>query len=473
MHAYKNAAYTLITDRNSSELINLLGQQIEIYCNTFLLPFLYLFASLTTITAISALLFITNFLATTALLLFLGGFYCVYTLYIRKKMAALSKLRLRSGSSLNKGIKEFFQGYKEVRLLGKEDAFINQIKTVSGQLANANGKFAVFQAMPRYLLELTMVVFMLCLSLMLMFVTKDPASSLPLLGMFAAAGVRLMPLANEVSQYSGQIRFASSSFNALYDELEMLKEFNLSFKAQVASNVQPITFDKLQLENVNFRYPKASNNTLTDISLSVSAGQSIGIMGTTGSGKTTLINLLIGLLHPNSGKILINDQPIDTCYQKWLNQIAYIPQDIFILDGTLKENIIFGDSDFDFSEEKLHEAVKLASLDKVVAQLENGYETFVGENGIKLSGGQRQRVALARAFYHQRNVIVMDEATSALDNATEQEIINSIKQLHGLKTLIVIAHRLSTIEHCDVVYHIENGRIVQSGELNELVTAHS
>jgi ABC-type multidrug transport system fused ATPase/permease subunit len=223
------------------------------------------------------------------------------------------------------------------------------------------------------------------------------------------------------------------------------------------------SFRSLALEDVSFTYPGADAPALDGLSLRINANESVGIVGLSGSGKTTLVDVLLGLLEPQSGKMLYNDRLLAEALSEWRAQVAYLPQQVFLVDDTLRRNVALGVKDDEIDEARLHEALRQASLAELVTQLPAGANTRLGEHGVRLSGGQRQRVALARAFYYGRDVLVMDEATSALDHETEQEIVEEIERLKGRKTVLVIAHRLSTIARCDRIIRLEDGRIVERG----------
>jgi len=227
-------------------------------------------------------------------------------------------------------------------------------------------------------------------------------------------------------------------------------------------------FSNICLNNVYYKYPNTTHGALENVSIKIIKGQSIGLIGQSGAGKSTLVNVILGFLEPQQGQLLADGNLIPNL-RMWLNNFAYIPQSIFLLDDTLRRNVAMGIEDKDIDEIQVWNAIKMAQLTEMIHQLPNGLDTLIGENGVRLSGGQRQRVALARAFYHERDIIIMDEATSSLDHETEKEVIHTIKRLKGNKTLIVIAHRLTTVEHCDVLFRLEAGRITAVGSYQEVI----
>jgi len=225
----------------------------------------------------------------------------------------------------------------------------------------------------------------------------------------------------------------------------------------------------LKLHDIFYRYPGANYFSCENISLEIKKGESIGIIGKSGSGKTTILDIILGLLESQSGKILFNNVQLSKRINNWRSKVAYIPQDVFLIDGTIKENISLGEAKDSVDNFRMNNSIKQARLLDVINKLPNGIDTKIGENGARISGGQKQRIALARAFYYGREILIMDEATSSLDKETEKEIVSEIKDLHGIKTMIVIAHRMSTVAYCDRIYKLDDGKVINSGTFEEVV----
>ena len=270
------------------------------------------------------------------------------------------------------------------------------------------------------------------------------------------------------------IRYNIHSLDSLYSELKEAERFEQQSKVanpqSTLSSIEKLGFqNQILIENLVFKYPNAETNALNSISMMIEKGHSIGLIGKSGSGKTTLVDVLMGLLSPQSGDILVDDVSVYTKLRAWQNLIGYVPQSIFLIDDTLERNIAFGVPDNQIDHERLTKAVAAAQLTEVIERLPMGLNTAVGERGVLLSGGQRQRVGIARALYHEKEILVFDEATAALDNETENLITDATKSLSGSKTIIIIAHRLSTIEHCDRIYRLEHGEITQSGNYQTVV----
>jgi len=275
-----------------------------------------------------------------------------------------------------------------------------------------------------------------------------------------------MPAVNILSSSLMQLRFSRDSISRLYQDVKNVQDITTAKDVRVEKKE---IFESFSISNISFRYPNAKNDVLNQLSIDIHPGESIGFIGSSGSGKTTLIDVLLGLLKLKNGEIRYNGKLLDESLGSWRAHVAYLPQQTFLIDSPLRNNIALGIEDTKIDEELLKRSIKKARLSELVNQLPRGVDTILGERGIRISGGQRQRVALARAFYYERDVLVMDEATSALDNDTEREIVEEIQLLKGKNTIIVVAHRLTTVQYCDRIYRLENGRIVSSGKPQEML----
>lgn len=463
MQAYQNLPYSEYLTRNSSEYLNViinLTPRFAFGVFTVLLKFCS--------EAIVAL-FILSFLAVThgtalALLIGLfGGIIFCYDRLFRKKIRNHGKRQYELGSEMVKAIHEGVEGLKEIRILGKEKYFHNAVYKRVKEAAKYTLGYSVITVVPGFLLELGLIVFIVIIISVTLFLGKNSQALFPILGTFGVAALRLRPIFLSASTGLSQLRFNRDAISALYKDIRQLELFEQMTKPQIQKPVTTESFRSLILEDVNFSYQNTNQQALQKISIEVHAGESIGLIGPSGAGKTTLMDVLLGLLFPQEGQIRYNGKLLNESYAEWHSQIAYLPQQIFLIDNTLKRNVALGIADEEIDNEKLHQALQRAQLKEVVDQLPQGVDTFLGERGIRLSGGQRQRVALARAFYHERNILVMDEATSAIDNETELEIVSEIRKLKGKKTVIVIAHRLTTVQHCDRIYRLNQGQIVECG----------
>jgi ATP-binding cassette, subfamily B, bacterial PglK len=294
----------------------------------------------------------------------------------------------------------------------------------------------------------------------------EPSGALPLLGLYAYAGFRVIPSANRIMTYVNDLRYSRAWIHDLRADLAALP----APPPAPAGAAEPIRFGReLALERVSYAYAGAGDAVLTGVELTIARGESIGIVGPSGAGKSTLVDLLLGLLEPTAGRITVDGRDIASALGSWQRHIGYVPQEPFLLDDTIRRNVAFGIADADVDDRRVTTALRRAQLAEFVGGLRDGLDTLLGERGTRLSGGQRQRVAIARALYHDPEVLVFDEATSALDTTTERELIDSLEALRGVKTLVVIAHRLSTVRRCDRLALLRDGRLADVGSYDELI----
>jgi ABC-type bacteriocin/lantibiotic exporter with double-glycine peptidase domain len=351
-------------------------------------------------------------------------------------------------------------------VLNIENYFYNSVVNNASKYANAAVNSSVIQSIPKVLLELILVVFIVLLVYFSILSGNKTDDLLPILGMFGVAAIRLAPSASQIINSVSNIRFGGHTVDTIYKDLIVKSDSQELFIDNSNTNTNE-EFNSLQVKDVEFAYMSSDTPVLKNMSLEIKKGEAIGIIGTSGSGKTTLIDLMLGLLELKKGCILYNGKDITKSPSSWRAKVAYIPQNIFLTDESMRKNIALGVSDSKIDNNKVIESIRKSMLTDLLNTLPNGVDTILGENGVRLSGGQRQRIALARAFYHEREILIMDEATSALDNETEAEIVNEIKRLKGKKTIIIVAHRLSTIQHCDRIYRLGKGKVIEVGVLDD------
>ena len=347
-------------------------------------------------------------------------------------------------SGLYQWIAESVDAVKEIKIANRENYFITEYSKCGNGYVNAVQKYSLYSSTPRLLIEwIFMTGIVLYLLIQVMGGSGDLTALVPQLGAFAVAAARLLPSANRMNTYMTNI----SSRVEDYDPGDSAEKL-------------PV-LSEIQLKDIVYHYPDSDVKIFDHASVTFPVGKSVGIVGSSGGGKTTLINIMLGLLRPESGQILADGVDVQTNYRGWLRNIGYIPQSIYMLDTTIRKNVAFGVPDKDIDDEKVWRALKEAQLDEHVRSLPEGLDTRIGQNGIRFSGGQKQRIGIARALFEDPEVLVLDEATSALDNETEAAIMESVNRLHGRKTLIIIAHRLETIEKCDMVYRVEGKGVVR------------
>ena len=366
------------------------------------------------------------------------------------------------GASMFSWIAQTIQGIKDIKVAGKEQYFINEYCKVGEGYVKAMERFSLFNNTPKLLIETVCIAGLLGYILVLIVSGADVSAMISLFAAFGIAAMRLLPAASRINNQMTSMAFNEPFFFNVSDNLvEETNEQNTDISyAVVAKEKLPVT-RAVTLQDITYHYPNSDKLIFDHASVTFPIGKSIGVVGTSGAGKTTIIDIVLGLLNLQGGKVLADDVDIQSHYREWLANVGYIPQMIFLLDADIRKNVAFGIPEEEIDDEKLWYALREAQLDEFIKTLPDGVYTGIGERGIRLSGGQRQRIGIARALYNDPEVLILEEATSALDNDTEAAIMDSINRLHGKKTLLIIAHRLQTIEKCDMVYRVENGAIVK------------
>ncbi|MBW4467568.1 MAG: ABC transporter ATP-binding protein/permease [Pegethrix bostrychoides GSE-TBD4-15B] len=464
LQAYLEVPYTFHLNHNTAGLINSITFETYRFCSEFLLPLLQAAASLVVLAVIMLLLAKTNLLFLVMVLAVLLPVFCLFYT-IRERVSYWGQEGSVAYEEIIRVVNHSLGGIKETRVIGCEPYFMNQMNRECTRLNSAAFRFHSVQKLPRILIEALLVVILVifvCISL----AAAEPQQDLmAVLGVFAVAAIRLMPSAGQFLNSMNQVQNSTYSLNVIYDAL---KQVEPTRKLKQASKA--LRFERqVELSNLSYSYPDALESAISRVNLKIKKGQSIALIGKSGAGKTTLVDVILGLLTPQSGDLYVDGQSIYDDIRGWQNLVGYIPQSIFLIDDTLERNIAFGVPDELIDAEKLRQAIVAAQLQELLEQLPAGLQTVVGERGVRLSGGQRQRVGIARALYHEREILVLDEATSALDSETEALVNGAIQALSGHKTLIIIAHRLSTVKNCDYVYLLEQGRVVQSGSYQSVV----
>lgn len=369
-------------------------------------------------------------------------------------------------SGLYKWIDQSVMGIKEIKVANKESYFINEYCKCGAGYVNAVQRYNLYNATPRLLIE-TVAIAGMILYMMLRIANGTPVTEImPQLTTLAVAAMRLIPSANRINNYLTSIAYFEPFFMGVTDNLqEEIRDESVNYDEEAyrkKKDVEKLPVKKeILLRGITYKYPNSDVLIFDRATMRIPVGKSVGIVGTSGAGKTTAVDIMLGLLRLQSGEILADGVEVREHYESWLKNIGYIPQTIFMIDSTIRKNVAFGCADEDIDDEKVWMALKEAQLDEFVRGLPEGLDTGIGERGIRLSGGQRQRIGIARALFEDPEVLVLDEATSALDNDTEAAIMESINHLHGRKTLIIIAHRLQTIEKCDIVYRVEEGSVTK------------
>ncbi len=461
---YLAQPYAFFLQRHSGEMGPRVLSESDQVVGQFLRPAADLIAaSLTTIAIVGLLLWVDPMVAAIAFTT-LGGIYGVIYVGTRHILRRLGTLRMEANRNRFRLANESLTGIKDIKLLGKEGAYLHRYLEPSLRFAQTQVGVAIFSTVPQFALQAVAIggVILMCLVLI------DPAGIesgaavgglLPVLGVFAFAGQRLLPELSKVYQSLAQIQAAAAAVDAVHEDLVLRRS------AAPIPNTQAEALglrQSLCIENVSYNYPNSDRGGLRDVSLSLRAGEKIGIVGSTGAGKTTLADVILGLLVPDRGRVIVDGKDITSeNVRAWMQSVGYVPQDIFLSDASLAENIALGVPYNAIDLTRIRKAARIARIDRFIEdELPEGYQTHVGERGVRLSGGQRQRIGIARALYHDADLIVFDEATSALDNLTEADVMTAIEALRGDKTVILIAHRLSTVKRCDRIVVLDQGRVV-------------
>ena len=366
-------------------------------------------------------------------------------------------------SGLYKWIDQSVMGIKEIKIANKENYFINEYAKCGAGYVGAVQRYNLFNATPRLLIETVAVAGMILYMMVRILMGADPTEMVTQIAALGVLVMRLIPCANRINNHLTSISYFEPFFMGVSDNLqEEIRDESVDYDEETyRQKVEVEKLDireKIELKDIVYKYPNSEVLIFNKANMEIPIGKSVGIVGTSGAGKTTVVDILLGLLQLQSGEILADGVEVRDHYQSWLKNIGYIPQSIFMIDSTIRKNVAFGYGAEDIDDEKVWRALKEAQLDEFVRSLPEGLDTGIGERGIRISGGQRQRIGIARALFEDPEVLVLDEATSALDNETEAAIMDSINRLHGRKTLIIIAHRLQTIEKCDMVYRVEGGK---------------
>lgn len=371
-------------------------------------------------------------------------------------------------SGLFKWISQTVQGIKEVKVTGKEQYFVDEYRKCGSGYVNAVQRYSLYNNIPKLLIETVCIAVMMGYMIVLTLLGTATENMLEVLSTLAAAAFVLLPAVNRINNQINSIAYFEPFFMGVSDNLQdEISEQKVDMSFATDEEKLPL-HGSIELKNIVYAYPNTDKLIFDHASLTIPIGMSVGIVGTSGAGKSTIVDILLGLLEVREGSICADGAEVKSRYRNWLKNIGYIPQMIFMLDDTIRRNVAFGVHDEKIDEDRVWEVLREAQLDEFVRALPEGLDTGIGERGIRLSGGQRQRIGIARALYYDPEVLILDEATSALDNDTEAAIMDSINRLHGKKTLVIIAHRLQTIEKCDLVYRVEDGQaVIERGSLEE------
>jgi ABC-type multidrug transport system fused ATPase/permease subunit len=462
---YLRQPYNWFLSRNSADLGKNILSESAIIGGSVITPVIIIISQTAVILLLLILLVATDpVLAFSIGLVLASSFLCIFYL-MKNILSRIGSERLKANTDRFTLVSEAFGAAKEVKVGGLEQVYINRFDKPSKIYAGNQSLFVIISLLPRYFLEAIAFGGMILLVLFLMVKGDNFIKIVPIIGLYAFAGFRLMPAIQQVYANSAQIRFHLSSLNAAHKDLVNLKYFE-----QSTSGTSTMRFNKsITLKNIYFSYPNTKKPALENIDLSIPAYSKVGIVGATGSGKTTMVDLILGLFNASKGTLSVDGNLITNNNKRsWQKNIGYVPQQIYLSDTSIAANIAFGVEIKNIDYQLVEKAAKIANFHNFIKKLPDGYNTVVGERGVRLSGGQRQRIGIARALYNNPQILILDEATSALDNLTEQAVMEAVNNLGSKITIILIAHRLSTVKNCDTIFLLEQGKLIGQGTYEEL-----
>ncbi|HEX2787472.1 MAG TPA: ABC transporter ATP-binding protein/permease [Ignavibacteria bacterium] len=468
---YLNQKYVFFLHRNSSDLSKNILNEINQVINGVTIPLLELASKFVTAFLILVLLLVVNPILAVIISVVLGGCYFIIYKSVQKRLNYTGEKRIEAARAKFKIAAEAFGGIKDVKLLGKENSFLRLFSKPAKETSHYFASNQSIAMLPRYALEVIAFGGILIIILYLLYIGSSVAEVLPLIALYAFAGYRLMPSLQAMFTASARIKFYTPALNSIYRDFNENGGFNYDFKFKDEKPVEKLHFkNSLELKDIFFKYPSSPDWVIKGIDLKIEPNTTIGFVGSTGCGKTTFIDIILGLLEQQKGSINVDNIIVNPDNMKsWQQNLGYVPQQIYLTDSTIAENIAFGIPSDKIKMNEVIEASKISNLYNFVMTLPEGFDTVVGEKGVRLSGGQRQRIGIARALYTNPELLILDEATSSLDNLTEYAVMDAINNLSHKKTIIIIAHRLSTVKECDIIYYFENGKITDSGRYEDLL----
>lgn len=463
METYMRQPYAFHLRRNSSDLMrNVLGQ-----INQFASAIKHLLLAAAeglVFAGVCLLLLAVEPKGTLITVAVMGGVGWGLLKLTKSRLMRWGEARLRHDGLRNLYLQEGITGIKDIKVFGKEIYFLDKYAQHNVISTRAEEHQSVLQQAPRILLELLAVFGLLMLVASMLFQGKTLDTIVPTLGLFATAAFRLIPSSSRVVSALNVIRYSVPFVDTVYREMQ----FESSMEMPSAAGPVPLR-ETIQIDQVQFGYEETVKKALDSVSLEIRRGQMVGVIGQSGSGKSTLVDIVLGLLRPQAGRLMVDGKDVADNLRGWQSSIGYVPQTIFLTDDSLRRNIAFGLPDSEIDEARVTAAIKAAQLDEYLSTLPEGLDTEVGERGVRLSGGQRQRIGIARALYRNPDLLVLDEATSALDTKTETEIMQAINAMRGDKTILVVAHRLSTVEQCNKIYRLDQGRVAAFGTPDQVL----
>lgn len=467
--------YIFFLNQNTATLGKNILQEVFTFIQSVLKPATEVFSKSVVILFVFGLLMVADPVLALIIMTSLGTAYALLYSFVQKKITRLGEERFEANAQRFRIATEALGGIKDLKVLGREKFFLDRFSYYARKIARNMVTHQMVSQLPRFVMEVMAFGGILIIVMYFLLIKRDVGQTLPILALYAFAGYRLMPALQGIFLSLTTISFNLAAMDALHRDMT-INVAGLLHEVDRNRGLEGLAFRKsIQLDGITFTYPGTAEPVIEKLSLTIEKNSSVGFVGATGSGKTTTVDIILGLLAPQSGTLKVDGVPIVRDFvSQWQRHLGYVPQMIFLSDDTLANNIAFGVPPEAIDMRAVERAARIANLhDFVVRELPQGYDTAIGERGVRLSGGQRQRIGIARALYHDPSVLIMDEATSALDGITEEAVIQAIRNLARKKTIITIAHRLTTLRDCDVIYVMEKGQLIEQGTYNELTKISS
>jgi ABC-type multidrug transport system fused ATPase/permease subunit len=461
---YLNQPYLFHIQNNTSFLLRNLQSELGQF-TTYTQSAVLLLLELMTIIGIGSVLVYNQPVAAFVAAFFLLIVVYFFNKYTKNKIVLWGKVRQEQGEKINKHFFQGLGGIKEVKFFRKENHFYKLAEQILKSNSEISTKYLTIGQTPRYFLEFIALLGIFIIIVVMQISGMTSKSIFPILGLYLAASFRIIPSINRILNSLQTMKYLNPVIDVLFNEFKLINGNIVSSKTS-----DSITFrNQIELNNICFSYPNSEIKVVNNLSIQIQKGTTVGIIGKSGSGKSTLIDILLGLHYQTSGEILVDSVNIDSNIRSWQHNIGYVPQNVYLIDDTIKANVAFGIAPELIDEDSVDIAIISAQLSELIKTIPGGKNSIVGERGIKLSGGQKQRIGIARALYSNPDILVLDEATSALDNENEANFMETILQYKNSKTIIIVAHRLSTLKSCDIIYEVSNGEIIKTYKPNELI----
>lgn len=463
---YLSQSYSWFLSRHSADFAKTILAEVDNIIGSVVAPLIELIAKSLITISIFVLLLAVDIKTSLIVSFLLGGSYGIIYKFSSSFISKLGKDRLEKNRQLFTSISDAFGALKEIKVSGLEQVYVKRFSDPAQTIAKNSAYSTIIRDLPRYALEAVAFGGIILLILYMMMQKGSFNNALPIISLYAFAGYRLMPALQQIYASLSKFVFIGPSLDKIYNDFKNLKLSESKFPLTV------IEFNKMiNLKDVNFNYPNSSRTALKNLTLSIPANTTVGFVGATGSGKTTTVDIILGLLEAQKGNLIVDENVITKQnINSWQRCIGYVPQHIFLSDDTISANIAFGLDLEDINQDAVEKAAKIANLHQfIIDELPNKYKTKIGERGVRLSGGQRQRIGIARALYNRPKLLILDEATSALDNQTEKAVMEAVNNLSKSITIIIITHRLNTVKNCDKIFVLEKGQLQHEGKFNELI----